>query len=77
MLYLLFSEEKHQKFINMFASITAVVGVVLAFGLLGFEAYIRWTLNQNFTFLGDGGLPALIVASFGLLYGLVYLRRRS
>ncbi len=59
----------------MFAGLVALVGILTTFGLIGFEAYVRWSINQNFTFLGGDELPALTLASFGLLFGLVYLHR--
>ena len=59
----------------MFAGLVALVGVLATFGLAALEAYVRWSLNQNFMFLGGDELPALTIASFGLLFGLVYLHR--
>lgn len=43
-----------------FASCAIIALLALAIGTA--EMYIRWRLNQNFTFLGDNGLPALFLA---------------
>ncbi|HTR18552.1 MAG TPA: hypothetical protein VMH91_01045 [Candidatus Paceibacterota bacterium] len=49
---------------------------VLALITLGIaEGYVRWRLNQNFTFLGDLGFPALSLLVLGELWGLAYLIR--
>lgn len=53
----------------------AKLSVLIAFGFIGFEAYVRWSLNQNFTFLGGWELEALTVSAFGLMFGLNYLNR--
>jgi hypothetical protein len=45
---------------------------VVFFGFVAAEAYVRWSLNQNFSFLGGGLLPigVLLLGQFG---GLAYL----
>ena len=48
-----------------------VLGLVVVFGLIALEVYVRWTANQSFTFLGGGELAALTVSTFALLYGLL------
>ena len=57
------------------ALISAVVAVVGAVALVGIEAYVRWTLNKDFTFLGGSSLAALIVSAFVLVTGMVYAYR--
>ena len=71
----IFSKEKRDHLLSMFAGLVALVGILTTFGFIGLEAYVRWSLNQNFSFLGGEELPALTLASFGLLLGLVYLHR--
>lgn len=46
-----------------------------ALGLIGFEAYVRWTLNKEFVFLGGSELSALIISAFSLVLGTGYLYR--
>ncbi|MBI4079987.1 hypothetical protein HY414_02060 [Candidatus Kaiserbacteria bacterium] len=43
--------------------------------LVGLEAYVRWSLNQDFTFLGGFGLEALGLLVLGQTLGLLYLLR--
>lgn len=64
------------KIISWLSIITAVVSVLAVAGIVGGELYVRWKLNQNFTFLGGDSLAALIIASFGLVLGLSYTHRR-
>lgn len=46
---------------------------VLFVALLMAEAYVRWTMNQNFSFLGGSGLQSLAVLLFSQFAGLAYL----
>ena len=54
-----------------FVGAVTVLGLITVFGLIVLEAYVRWTTNQNFTFVGGGELGALTVSTFALLYGLL------
>jgi len=64
------------KILTWVSLITAVLSVVAVAGIVAAELYVRWKLNQNFTFLGGESLPALIIASFGLLLGLNFVHRK-
>lgn len=68
--------EKHMKWIYWLAFTLATISWIGVIALIIAEVYVRWFINQNFTFLGGGGLPALIVSTFGLLLGLVYIQRK-
>lgn len=63
------------KTLSRFTSIAAVLAVVIVFGLVIAQGYVRWSVNQNFTFLGGNELEALTLAAFGLLFGLAYIHR--
>jgi hypothetical protein len=65
------------KIISWLSIITAVVSVVAVAGIIGAEIYVRWKVNQNFTFLGGDSLAALIIASFGLVLGLSFVHRHT
>lgn len=39
------------------------------------QTYVRWKLNQNFTFLGDWGLPSLVILFLGQSLGLLFAKR--
>lgn len=49
----------------------SIIGIVGSIALCAVQAYVRWKINQNFTFLGGVELEALTVASFALLIALV------
>ena len=55
--------------VAMLASLVAVLAIV------GLQVYVRWFINQNFTFLGGGELEVLTVSSFALTLGLAYINR--
>jgi len=44
-------------------------------GLSGAEVYVRWSVNQNFSFLPGAGYEALAGLFLGQLLGLAYLLR--
>jgi xanthine/uracil permease len=52
----------------MIVSFIAVIGLSIA------QAYVRWKLNQNFTFLGGGELEVITAGAFALLIVLVWKR---
>lgn len=68
------SSEKRSQFLSSLTSVLAIIAVVAAFGLITAQAYVRWSLNQNFTFLGGNVIEALLIAGFGTL---AYLKGRN
>lgn len=46
---------------------------VLFAALLIAEVYVRWTMNQSFSFLGGSGLQSLAILLFSQFAGLAYL----
>jgi hypothetical protein len=65
----------NNKMLSRFTSIIAILAIVLTFILIIAQAYVRWSVNQNFTFLGGNALEALTLAAFGLIWGLAYIHR--
>jgi hypothetical protein len=61
--------------VRTLASLVAAVSFILVAVLGGFEIYVRWTLNQNFTFLGGWGFEAITLGAFALLIALLFSRR--
>ena len=57
--------------------IIAWVSVLLAFGFIVVQSYVRWTINQDFTFIGGFGLEALILGTFALLIALLFAKNRD
>lgn len=54
---------------------TFVVSSLLLFGFIVAQAYVRWTINQNFSFLGGFGLEALSLLVLGQIIALSYIHR--
>jgi hypothetical protein len=71
-----FNKENRGEALFYISLVAAVLSLVAAFGVSAGNAYIRWTLNQNFTFLGGWELEALTLGAFGLLFGLTYIQAR-
>jgi len=70
-----FTPERRNTLVFFFVFISALLGMLSALGLIGFEAYVRWTLNKEFVFLGGSELSALIISAFSLVLGTGYLYR--
>lgn len=68
------SPEKRARLISTLALVLAVLAILTAFGFIIAQAYVRWSVNQNFTFLGGNVLEALLIAGFGTL---AYLKGRN
>jgi hypothetical protein len=68
------TSEKRSQLISSVTSVLAIIAVLAAFGFIIAQAYVRWSLNQNFTFLGGNVIEALLIAGFGTL---AYLRGRN
>ena len=54
--------------------VSAALALLIVFVVTAFELYVRWKLNQNFTFLGGFELEALTLLGGGLL-AMLYLKR--
>lgn len=71
-----FNKEGQESFVRTFSIGIAVISMVATLALAALEAYVRWTLNKDFTFLGGSTLAALAVSSFGLLAALLFVTRK-
>ena len=69
------TQEHRQKLIFKIAMMSIAVSFILVLAAIGFEAYIRYYKNQNFTVLGGFELEALTLSAFALVLGLSYLYR--
>ena len=56
------------------ATVLTFLGVV---GITVLEVYVRWTLNQTFSFLGGDGLAGLAILAAAQMLGLVWLSRSA
>jgi uncharacterized membrane-anchored protein len=68
-------KEMKQRLVFWLSFVTAVLSVLALIGFVAAQAYIRWKLNQNFTFLGEAGIPSLAVLVVGLVSALAYIHR--
>lgn len=64
-----------KKVVLWFYIIATVVSYILVIKLAALEAYVRWSLNQNFSFLHGFGLESLALLALGQTLGLLYLLR--
>lgn len=66
------THEQKEKLLFTVSFIIAVVSWIVVIGFVAAEAYVRWNLNKDYTFLGADELPALTIGAFALLIGLLY-----
>ena len=67
--------EKHEKLIFCFSVAVSALSLIIVFSFIVAQTYVRWKINQTFTFLGENELEALTVSSFALLIGLLHAYR--
>ena len=68
-------QEKYSGMIFWFSFGAAALSFAALLVLIGLEAQIRWSLNQNFSFFPGFALEALIFSVFALVLGLAYIYR--
>ena len=68
-------QEHRQKLVFRLAFISAMLGFVAIFILIGLETYTRWFASKDFTFLGGFELETLTVSVFALIIGMMYMYR--
>lgn len=64
-------------FVISFVAFAALLTFVTIVAAVAGDAYVRWTLNQNFSFLSGFTLPALIALFLGLMVTLAHYADRS
>jgi hypothetical protein len=62
--------------VQKFVSLTTILNLVAIVGFTIAQTYVRWKLNQNFTFLGDYGLPSLVILFAAQTFGLLFAERK-
>ena len=65
-------KERRQTLIFRIAFIGVILAFLVVFALVGAEAYVRWTLNKDFSFLGGSELEVLTASLFVLILGMVH-----
>ncbi|MEK7601836.1 MAG: hypothetical protein AAB480_04870 [Patescibacteria group bacterium] len=68
-------KETKQSLVFWFAAASTVLTFVALVVLVAAQTYIRWKLNQNFTVLGEAGIPSLAVLLLGQTLGLLHATR--
>jgi hypothetical protein len=63
--------------VHRLAVILSILFFIIVLGLGGVQAYVRWAINQNFTFLGGFELEAITIGVFVLLSALLLTLRRD
>lgn len=66
-----------EKTVYKVSFIIAWAFVLVIAGFIAAQSYIRWTINQNFTFIGGFGLEALILGTFALIIALLFAKNRE
>jgi len=69
--------KRRQMFTFYFAYAVTVLLLLSLLGIIGFEIYVRWNLNQDFGVLSGFSLPALIISASALILGLTYAYREK
>lgn len=65
------------KNINKLATLIVLASFITAAVLSAAQAYVRWKINQNFTFLGGGELEVITAGAFLTLIVLLYLSQKQ
>lgn len=68
---------KRSSIVFWLALVFAVLAVVAIVALVAAEVYVRWKVNQNFTFLGGYKFEALAISASALLIGLAHANRND
>ena len=66
-------KEKRQNVVYWLSIITFIISATLLFGFIGVQTYVRWKINQNFSFLGGFELEALTLLVLGQIATLSYI----
>ena len=67
--------EFRRTFASWFTIVTMCIAALLLVGLMVAQAYIRWKINLNFSFLGGNVLEALLLFILGQSIALLYFTR--
>ncbi|HJZ10907.1 hypothetical protein A3C20_05030 [Candidatus Kaiserbacteria bacterium RIFCSPHIGHO2_02_FULL_55_25] len=68
-------KETKESLVFWFAVASTLLTFVALVALIAAQTYIRWAVNQDFTFLGEAGVPSLSILLLGQILGLLrYVR---
>ena len=69
------TQARREKLVFRVGFIASAVAVIIVLVLTLLQAFVRYTTNQNFTFLGGNQLEVLTASAFLMLLGLAYIYR--
>ncbi|OGG58724.1 hypothetical protein A3C86_02030 [Candidatus Kaiserbacteria bacterium RIFCSPHIGHO2_02_FULL_49_16] len=67
--------ETRQNVVYWLSIITFIISTLMLFGFIAAQTYVRWKINQNFSFLGGFELEALTFLVLGQITALAYIHR--
>ncbi|MDE2021963.1 MAG: hypothetical protein KGI71_03610 [Patescibacteria group bacterium] len=67
--------KQEKQFVWFFIKWTTILNFVVIVAVIGLQGWVRWSMNQDFTFLGDFGLPALVALFAAQLFALMHAER--
>jgi hypothetical protein len=70
-------KEMKQNLVFWLSLVTTILSVLALIGFVAAQTYVRWKLNQNFTFLGEAGIPSLTALALGQVLMLMHLYRQE
>lgn len=70
-----FTTPSRSTFIYYLSIGITMLSLITVAALVGLTIFVRWKLNQNFTFLGGWELEALTIGTFALTASLAYIYR--
>ena len=71
------TKEGREALVSLFSILSAAISFLGLSVIIVSQMYVRWAINQDFSFLGGNALEALIVSVFGLILGIAYIHRPS
>jgi TRAP-type C4-dicarboxylate transport system permease small subunit len=69
------THDRRERLIFRFAFISTAVAMVIVLLLVLAQAFVRYSTNQTFTFLGGNELEVLTASAFLAMLGLAYMHR--
>lgn len=71
------TQEKRERFVFYFSVTTSILLLLVVLLLVGFQTYVRWFVNQNFTLVGGNELEVLTVSMSALVLAIASIHRPS
>ncbi|MEK7132420.1 MAG: hypothetical protein AAB830_00015 [Patescibacteria group bacterium] len=68
-------KETRQSLVFWLSIITFIVSAIMFLGFVAAQTYVRWAMNQNFSFLGGFELEALSLLVLGQIIALSHIHR--